>query len=352
MLTSGTTQAVPSQSMWPLFCNEIGLSYDQEEKVRTFQRQLLQDPNSWLDRHSGFAIKKLVAATHDAVQALTLRAGQRERGTASILTPEQRSKLLSWSSQNRDRMSRSTASVPPSYMSPLVQHREPSPHYHISANLYIVADRLNKVLETVPRAAPLVTGKRFKKLSRRPCFESLSSCDEKPMHRENSCGSLKRNASEMSMDMDAESEGDENSKPPATPPICPVDAEAKAAPTLHEALGFLQDLLPPAPEETLAPSNTTTTTPLLGYIPVAAAPPPQQPSVLSYQSNFHQSAPTLGSVPVQQHAGHRRRSSFLPAHLNVVPEEMWPGDEAEEFLLDMIDGDDWAIGEGIDMDNM
>jgi hypothetical protein len=38
----------------------------------------------------------------------------------------------------------------------------------------------------------------------------------------------------------------------------------------------------------------------------------------------------------------------LPAHLNVVPEEMWP-DEADEFLLDMIEGD-WAIGEGIDMD--
>lgn len=347
--------------MWPLLCNEIGLSYDQEEKVRTFQRNLLQDSNSWLDRHSGFATKKLVAATHDAVQALTLRAGQRERGTASILAPEQRSKLLSWSSHNRDRMSRFTASVPPSYKSPLVQHREPSPQYHVSANLYILADRLNKVLETVPRAAPLITGKRFKKLSRRPCFESLSSCDEKPMHRENSSCSLKRQASEMSMEIDGESEGDENSKPPAPPPICPVDAEAKAAPTLHQALGFLQDLLPPAPEAPLPSSSA----PLSGYIPVAVAPPPQaqpvreQPApapVLSYQSHFHQSAPTLGSVPAQQqqeqHVGHRRRSSFLPAHLNVVPEEMWPGDEAEDFLLDIIDEDDWAIGEGIDMDNL
>jgi len=350
--------------MWPLFCNEIGLSYEQEEKVRTFQRQLLQDPNSWLDRHSGFATKKLVAATHDAVQALTLRTGQRDRATNSILTPEQRSKLLSWSSHNRDRMSQSTASVPPAYKSPLVQHREPSPHYHLAANLYIVADRLNKVLETVPRAAPLVTGKRFKKLSRRPCFESLSSCDEKPMHRENSCGSLKRNASEMSMDMDGESEGgDENSKPQAPPPICPVDAEAKAAPTLHQTLGFLQDLLPPAPE---VPLSTISNTTMTGYIPVAAAPSQEEQPVaenkaiapapvFSYQSTFHQSAPTLGSFPAaqqQQNAGHRRRSSFLPAHLNVVPEEMWPGDEAEEFLLDIIDGDDWAIGEGIDMDNM
>ena len=340
--------------MWPLFCNEIGLSYEQEEKVRNFQRQLLQDQKTWLDRHSCFATKKLVAATHDAVQALTLRAGQRELKSSSILTPEQQSKLLLWSSRNRARMTQSTACIPPSYTSPLVQRREPSPQYHVSANLYITADRLAKVLDTIPRAAPLVTGKRLKKLSRRPCLESISSCDEKPMQSECSSGSLKRNASEMSID----TECDDSGKAHIPAPICPVDAEAKAAPTLHQALGFVHDLLPPAPTAALPTSDV-----LAAYIPVAAAPDflmeqTVPASVLSYQSGLHQSAPTLGSLPSHQqhhshqHGGHKRRSSFLPAHLNVVPEEMWPGEEAEEFLLDMIDGDDWAIGEGIDMDNM
>ena len=338
--------------MWPLFCNEIGLSYDQEEKVRNFQRLLIQDPNSWLDRHSVNASKKAVQSVHDAVQALTLRTGQRERSTASILTPEQRSKLLSWSTRNRDRMSRSTDRVPPAYTSPLAMQREPSSQNHVSANLYILADRLNKVLETVPRAAPIITGKRLKKLSRRPCFESLGSMDEKPMHRENSSHSLKRDASEMSMDDDDSTSN--NNKPPAVPPICPVEAQAKAAPTLQQELGFVQDLLPPAPVVDIA-----------AYLPVAAAPPsyiqqpqqqqPQQPPapapVFSYQGTFHQSAPTFGSLGQKVQPKHERKSSFLPAHLNVVPEEMWPGDEAEEFLLDIIDGD-WGIGEGIDMDNL
>jgi hypothetical protein len=46
-----------------------------------------------------------------------------------------------------------------------------------------------------------------------------------------------------------------------------------------------------------------------------------------------------------------RKSSFLPAHRNVVPEEMWPGDGADEFLLDMIERV-WANGKGLDMDIM
>jgi hypothetical protein len=213
------------------------------------------------------------------------------------------------------------------------------------------------VLDTVPPAAPLISVRRLKKLSRRPCLESIKSCDEKPMQRESSCGSLKRNASEMSID-DTCTEGDETGKQHAPPPICPVDAEARAAPILQQTLGFVQDLLPPAP--VLEPPKTDA---LAGYIPHAAPAMqidlPVPTPVLSYQSGLHQSAPILGSLSSQQQiinnlhsTGHRRRSSFLPAHLNVVPEEMWPGEEAEEFLLDMIDGDDWAIGEGIDMDNL
>ena len=299
-----------------------------------------------------FRDQKLLSATHDAVQALTLRAGQRERSVSSILTLEQQSKLLLWSNRNRARMAQSTACVSPSLASPLQTQREPSPHFHVAANLYIAADRLAKVLETAPPAAPLVSGRRLKKLSRRPCLESIKSCDEKPMQRESSCGSLKRNASEMSLETD----GDEAGKHHAPAPICPVDAEARAAPTLHQALGFVQDLLPPVPALDV-PMND-------GGIPQAAqAMPIELPvptAVLSYQASLHQSAPVLGSLSSQQqvqqnllhNGGHRRRSSFLPAHLNVVPEEMWPGEEAEEFLLDMIDGDDWAIGEGIDMDNL
>jgi hypothetical protein len=38
--------------------------------------------------------------------------------------------------------------------------------------------------------------------------------------------------------------------------------------------------------------------------------------------------------------------------LNVVPEEMFPsGESAEEIFMSLMNDEDWAIGEGIDMDS-
>ena len=43
MLNSGTDRVTPVQSMWPLVCSEVGLSYEQEERLRTYQRLTLQN---------------------------------------------------------------------------------------------------------------------------------------------------------------------------------------------------------------------------------------------------------------------------------------------------------------------
>jgi hypothetical protein len=42
----------------------------------------------------------------------------------------------------------------------------------------------------------------------------------------------------------------------------------------------------------------------------------------------------------------------LPPHLNVVPEDMFAANDtaAEDFFVGLMDDEDWAIGEGIDMD--
>lgn len=344
MLSSGTEFAAPSQSMWPLFCNEIGLSYDQEEKLRAYQRMLLQEPSSWLDRHTAYASREVMQSSHDTVQALTLRVGQRERTSMSKLSETQRLKLLSWSTLNRDRVAHSTAHIPSTATKTRTRDIDPL-NQHIAANLYILNERLQKVLQVVPRAAPLVTGAALKKLSRRPSFEPLGACDEKVdiyMDNTASCSSsnsLKRNASEMSMDDD-----NSNCHKPQVPAIVPVDAQAASINVVHDTLEIVLDLLPLAPVVTILPqvpsprkveSNVPTPIPVVSLVYQAPAA-------------FTQSAPTFGAL--QQHAAlHERKSSFLPPHLNVVPEEMWPGDEADEFLLDMIEGD-WAIGEGIDMD--
>jgi hypothetical protein len=333
MLSSGTESAAPSQSMWPLFCNEVGVSYDQEEKLRTLQRTLIQDPKSWIDRHTSFASRQVMEAAHDATQALTARAGSRERSSLSILSADQRAKFMSWSAQNRARVTRSTSEVP---VPPPT--RAIHPQQHVAANLYIVNDHLQRVLWSVPLATPLLSKPAMKKLSHRPSFEPLGASEERAneLNRESSyasSGSLKRNASEMSMD-----DGDDSHvSKPHTPSIRPVDAEAAAAAEVWQALAVVQDLLPPAP-------------------PVVAEAPPEPPAPvvvpslpvpsIIYQAPaaYTQSAPSFGALQQQ----HVRKSSFLPAHLNVVPEELWP-EETDEFLLDMIEGD-WAIGEGIDMD--
>lgn len=372
MLSSGTESAAPSQSMWPLFCNEIGLSYDQEEKLRAIQRTLIQDHSTWVDRHTAHASRKVIESAHDATQALTFRAGQRERSAMSTLSNEQRIKMMKWSIQNRDRVARSTVATVPT----IAPQRNINPQYHVAANLYILNDQLQQVLQIIPRAAPLLTGAALKRLSHRPSFEPLGASDERThaeMSRDGShpsSGSLKRNASEMSMDGDDSSNCIQKAQVPS---ISPVDAQATALPTIQQTLHMVLDLLPPEPPmESMLVTASTEEQPQYGPVdtpidelvfnleipmpaPVISSSLeiPPIPSVipsLIYQAPapYTQSAPSFGALQPPHAQQHVRKSSFLPAHLSVVPEELWP-DEADEFLLDMIEGD-WAIGEGIDMD--
>jgi len=142
---------------------------------------------------------------------------------------------------------------------------------------------------------------------------------------------------------------------PHVPQISPVEAQATVAPVVEQALGFVRDLLPPPPAVPLAaasaPSNIT---------PYQNIPMPIPVTSFAYQApagvaRSHPNFSTIGGEPIAPYppeepaSKHTRRSSFLPDHLKVVPEEMWPADEADEFLMEMIEGD-WAIGEGIDMD--
>jgi hypothetical protein len=161
------------------------------------------------------------------------------------------------------------------------------------------------------------------------------------------------------------------------PTISPVEAQATAVSTVQQTLNMVLDLLPPEPpiESMISPANTEeyqqpsphqncqVDAPIDELVysseiplpePVASSsleiPPPSIVPSLIYQAPvaYTQSAPSFGALQPPHAQQHVRKSSFLPAHLSVVPEELWP-DEADEFLLDMIEGD-WAIGEGIDMD--
>jgi len=342
MLNNGTNTAAPSQSMWPLFCNEVGLSYDQEEKVRAFQRTLLQTQESWLDRHTSYAAGKVIESHHDTIQAMSLRLGQRERSNASILSPEQRARFLSWANRNKERTARANIQVQPAE-----EMFKVSNSHHTAANLYIVNHSLREILKKVSRAAPMVTGLKLKKLSRRPCFESLgcrSGTDKSHMEdgylsRESSfasTGSLKRSASEISMD------GEER---PVVPSISPEEAEATASPAVEKVLGFLKEIIPPPPTPAAvwAPSNIAIPAPT----PVSSMTLQQPVAFVSTDSLAQQTL--MAPYSPQVGSSHIRKNSFLPEHLHVVPEEMWPADAADDLLMNLAE-EDWAIGEGFDME--
>jgi hypothetical protein len=350
MLHNGNDKVTPAQSMWPLFCNEISLSYDQEERLRTFQKNLLAEKESWLDRHSVYASSLSIKATHEVIQSVAFRVGHRERATDKTLMPEQRSKLTSFVGNHRALLKERLVTQPKNCGDYLT-----SKDQHVAANLYVINHQFNYMLNTTPRAPPLLTPKAMKKLSRRPSFESLGVTPGEKKENENaelsrersfaSSGSLKRSASEMSID------GEDRA---SVQTISPQEAEAAAATHVEAVLGGLKPIIPvPSP----APPAIVQTVPRMNA-PRHAAPPshfnppyavPSAP--VPVLSGYPQVQPPVAAADFQgletqeePSAKHQRKSSFLPPHLNVVPEEMWPADAvAEEFLMSLAE-DDWAIG--------
>jgi len=391
MLNSGNDRVPPAQSMWPLFCNEVGLSYDQEEKVRALQRTLLQSEESWLERHTARASDLAMASVHDGTQAVSVRLRQRERTMLDVLTPAQKIKFLQWSENNRAKLNKVMEAKTKTHMAtttnPFVDARfKIDKNQHTAANLYVLNFRLQKMLQRFPPAAPLVTGLTLKKLSRRPSFESLG---RSPMDKEGrngdgllsrdtsfaSSGSLKRSASVMSMD----------SERPQLLQISPDDAEETCKPSVDKVLGHVKEIIPPTPppqyssppeyacppeynmsqddQRNMSPTEVASAPYQPSYQPPYMQPSaakkqhlPEQPSSSAEPVNVissHADEPEHGEhpgAPAGHGHGHRKSSSFIPPYLNIVPEDMFPNDgTADDFLMSLVDGD-WAIGEGIDMD--
>lgn len=481
MLSNGNDKVTPTNSMWPLVCNEVGLSYDQEERVRQYQRTLiLQDPNTWLDRHTAWASSLTMQSFHDAVGAMSNVLGQRERSLKQILTPEQRLKFLAWAAKNADRAKskfqgkrqeeeyRRSAMMDSDEVDPADTRDDGDKEnakyqldngHHLAANLYILNHRLQNVLKEFPFHPPfLVTPTSLKKLSRRPSFESLGQQKDAEgfgLSRDTSfasMASLKASTSNLSL---GGSSAENLEKMAQGNQITPEDGEQAAASTVDEVLGFVKPIIPPIPPPRMTapppvhpvPSNHATThyvptsAPSLAsqqpaapvtyvhYAPpsapvLAAAPPQQYTGVPQYQGQqviqYHQPPPATAQAPPPPQAytyeqqayqqppapyypppevaaqaqpapapyalqppppgytpvpspldnlppagttapaqqlsastGHLRKSSFLPPHLNVVPEDMFPAGDtaAEDFFVGLMDDEeDWAIGEGIDMD--
>jgi hypothetical protein len=415
--------------MWPLFCNEIGLSYDQEERARNFQRAMLQESTTWLDRHTARASGLAMQSYHDSLNSVAFQQRQRERSTMKGLSAGQRLKFMVWAQANADRIRAKFEKKRQEPGKPKATDKfELSKSHHVAANLYILNHRLQKVLSSSPQQLTIVTPAALQRLSRRPSFEPLGQLREEGGHALSrdesfeSSGSLKRSSSSLSMD-------DEDKPPPQQ--VSPEDGQEAAKSTVEKELGFIKDIIPPpaAPVPPPAPAAPialpfaaasqqaylyapTTPVPLVTTshpqnhashvamhhpTPIAAHPypgahsvqhhpishqamgeypphpyqhqhhqpyqhhqshqqpyahPPQSHHVEHHHEQQHQQAQPPAQQSLQQPSAHVRKSSFLPTHLNVVTEEMFPsGEGAEDFFMSLMDDeDDWAIGGGVDMD--
>lgn len=241
MLHSGTYRASPCEGMWPLFCHEVGLSYEQEDRVRTTQRAVLADSQTWIHRHTGVATKNVVDSIHTAMGGMHEAAKHREASLLGILTPEQRVNFLSWASKRSSALRKLAQSrIGPSNEA---EDYELSLDRHVAANMYIVNHRLSKVNSRLRPATSIIHPSKVKKLSRRPSFESLAgqeACESNSkLNRDTSfpsTGSLKRSLNDLV--------GDENHPPMnvhngVTPESAQAAAQGAVTAVLHDILPIL-----------------------------------------------------------------------------------------------------------------
>ena len=296
------------------------------------------------------------------MQAVSSSIDDRERSIISVLSEEQRLKLLQWAASNKQRLA--------SLKRRNVEEHDGftvSPNNHQAANLYIINHRLQKALNKLATPPALIVGSSVRRLSRRPSFESLGNSsgnlkDEgRALSREGSfasSGSLKRSASELDLDGDR----------PHGQSVSPEAAEAAAQPTINAALGFVKGIMPLRPQPHAETVSSFAMPPLKPTPPIGESMASKHPyhqiqlqqmeapqPVLSQHTGAPQpvlSAPVAFQPPAP--AQQQSVSSFLPHPLNAVPEEdgylaQQGSDPADDFLFELAE-EDWAIGEGFEMD--
>lgn len=268
MLNGGTDRSPPAHGMWPLFCSEVNLSYDQEERVRHFQRTTLANPKTWLDyRHSTVSVNGAIESLYDVSINLSEMVQQREKESLlNVLSIDQRAKLRVWIQRQKELRQDKVDSILKSirkskYLEQPHDQTKNSSSYHNATNVYILMKKLHTVIKNskLPSAPnPLPRKESLKRLSRRSSFESLSGASSSTndvkgldgMTSHSSTGSLKRSSSVLSNDNDSEGDVALNSYDTSatqgkytmssygqnTPTLTPEEAQVLSQSLVSEAL--------------------------------------------------------------------------------------------------------------------
>lgn len=211
LLSSGYRHVSPSNGMWPLFCHEIALSYDQEEKIRQLQKEIVSNQETWLHRHTGVSTEHVIESSHAAICGVSEACEKRAKTLMDVLTPAQKAKFLVWAAKKRKQDATAWTRMVSSQfdVSNIAggDNIKVDPKRHDAANLYILNHKLKLIADAYARTRQEhLSQETLKKFSRRPAFESLASVDEGKsatkgtMTKVGSSGALKRCSSELSCD--------------------------------------------------------------------------------------------------------------------------------------------------------
>jgi len=230
--------------MWPLFCHEVGLSYDQEEKFRNLQRTILMNGNSWLDRRAAQASHSAIYAFSQTLLGASEKVRNNKNNIFNILTIEQRLKYLIWAKKNKERIKQTFA---------FNEYEKPTtgiqPGKHDVAKVIGLAQKIEEAHQLFPDIASLIPHVALRKLSRRPSYESLGSQTKEQLDiaKSNSTGSLssmKKSCSggslagrERSASISSLNQGS-TSGTNLLPSISPEEAQAAAKASILSALGM------------------------------------------------------------------------------------------------------------------
>lgn len=305
--------------LWPLLCHEIGLSYDQEDKIRTAQRLVLQNVDLWVHRHTARSTSNVIHSVHDVIGGIMELTRQNddvenvtptndaaglknddesEESLMSILTDEQRIKFLGWALKNQKRLKHCAERNVGKNIDE-VGGLEVSKERHVAANMYIIDHKLSEIKQRVPPVAgKYVNPSKMKKLGRRPCFESLGGYEKdnnndgesstKKMSRNDSTGSLKRSLDDMSLG--GTSSGLDTNLTAVTPESAQAAGNAAASVLLKDVLPII-----PAPPvqyhaQHFEPEPVMSAMPA----PVMSASFPSQPQ----QQHLNASSSTFDDIPM------------------------------------------------------
>ena len=99
-----SASADDAAKLWPLFCYDMSVSVDQEERISNLHKSMNKSSTLPADRKKAFTAKSMSRSLkHGVLYRGHIAAHRQESALLDVLTPEQSARYLKWFRANKDR---------------------------------------------------------------------------------------------------------------------------------------------------------------------------------------------------------------------------------------------------------